>query len=89
MKRLVNILMITTSIVTSIFVICTFLTSYHFCYFGLIFNSYIPVEIGTAVTVLLLGIRFILNYHGVKKIVHSLFFLVMAAMLFLLITLVK
>ena len=89
MKRVVNILMITASIVTSIFIICTFLTSYHFCYFGLIFNSYIPIEIGTAVTVLLLGIRFIVNYHGIRKIVYSLFSFIMAAMLFLLITLVK
>lgn len=70
MKRIVNLLCIISGIITSVLVMCTFLTSYHFLYVGFIFNYYTPIQIGLIITFLLLTLKFIINEHGKKRIVY-------------------
>lgn len=72
MKKGVAVLSIISSIVTSIIIICTFLTSYHFWNLGYIFNSYRPIQISVSITLILLGIRLYINGSGRRRYVYAL-----------------
>ena len=67
MKKIINIITIISSIITSLIVICTFLTSYQFVYIDLIFNSYKLIQISLAITMLLLAINMIVDEQKDKK----------------------
>ncbi|NLK95960.1 MAG: hypothetical protein GX275_12375 [Clostridiales bacterium] len=89
MKKIINVLSVASAAITSVLIICTFLTSYHFYYVGLIFNSYRPIQIGVAVTMCILGIRLLINEEGIKKFVYFLLCLLISASLLFSMTLVK
>ena len=67
MKRLVEALVYVLTIITSIIVICTFLTTYQFQ----MFNSYVPLQFGVSATMAALGLRFILDKSIEKRMLYS------------------
>ena len=90
MKRLVNLLGFIAAFITSILIICTFTTTYQFYYVGQIFNSYLPIQLGVCITMAILGIRFLLNETGKKRIIYSaLSFAISISLIFFMINLVK
>lgn len=70
MKKLINLLEFISAFITSILIICTFLTTYQFYYVGQIFNSYLPIQLGVCITMAILAIRFLINETGKKRIVY-------------------
>ena len=90
MKKLVNLLGSMAAFITSILIICTFTTTYQFYYVGQIFNSYVPIQLGVCITMAILGIRFLLNETGKKRIVYSAFsFAISISLIFFMMNLVK
>lgn len=89
MKRLINILSLVSAAVTSVLIIFTFMTSYQFFYVGQMFNSYVPIQVGFAITMALLSLRFWLNESGSKKFTYSMLSLLISIMLVFSITIVK
>ncbi|MDU6040494.1 hypothetical protein [Clostridium butyricum] len=71
MKKLINMLSFGSAFITSILIICTFLTTYQFYYVGQIFNSYFPIQLGVCITMAILSIRFLVNESGSKRILYS------------------
>lgn len=71
MKKLINLLSFGSAFITSILIICTFLTTYQFYYVGQIFNSYFPIQLGVCITMAILSIRFLINESGSKRILYS------------------
>lgn len=71
MKKLVNLLSFISAFITSILIICTFLTTYQFYYVGQIFNSYFPIQLGVCITMAVLSLRFLLNERGKDRIIYS------------------
>ena len=57
--------------ITSVIIILTFLTTYHFINIMPVFNSYVPLQIGICITMALWGIRFLLNSVGREKYMYS------------------
>ena len=57
--------------ITSVIIILTFLTTYHFINIMPVFNSYVPLQIGICITMALWGIRFLLNNVGREKYMYS------------------
>lgn len=89
MKKFINIMIIISAGITSLLILCTLLTSYQFYYFGQIFNSYMPIQIGTATTMGFLTMRFWKNEYGNKKIIYSALSLTISIILILSISIVK
>lgn len=89
MKKVINILCVLATIITSILIICTFLTTYQFYYVGLIFNRYLPIQIGVGITMVLIGVRFLLNENGRRRIIYFLFSIFISIIILFSITLVK
>lgn len=89
MKKMINALCVIAASTTSILIICTFLTSYQFLYVGLEFNSYLPIQIGLAVTMSLLAVRFLLNENGIKRIVYFLVSIFISILFCISVTIVK
>ncbi|SJT82140.1 Uncharacterised protein [Clostridioides difficile] len=84
MKTLVNWLTLICGFITSILIVCTFLTSYQFYYVNQIFNSYLPVQLGIFIT------RFMINETGRKRIIYSAFsFTISISLIFFIVNLVK
>jgi len=71
MKKVVDTLVYVLTIITSIIIICTFLTTYQFYYVNLIFNSYVPLQLGVSATMAVLAIRFILDKTIERRILYS------------------
>ena len=71
MKKLINLLSFGSAFITSILIICTFLTTYQFYYVGQIFNSYFPIQLGVCITMAILSIRFLVKESGSKRILYS------------------
>lgn len=71
MKKLVDTLVYVLTIITSIIIICTFLTTYQFYYVNQIFNSYFPLQLGVSATMAVLAIRFILDKTIEQRILYS------------------
>ena len=59
------------AILTSVIIVLTFLTTYHFINIMPMFNSYFPLQIGICITMALWGIRFLLNSFGKEKYIYS------------------
>ncbi|OOM77706.1 hypothetical protein CLPUN_21410 [Clostridium puniceum] len=90
MKRLVNLLGFIAAFITSILIICTFTTTYQFYYVGQIFNSYLPMQLGVCVTMTILGVRFLLNETGKKRILYAtLSFVIAISLIFFMLNFVK
>ncbi|WP_026886541.1 hypothetical protein [Clostridium beijerinckii] len=90
MKRLINLLEFISAFITSILIICTFLTTYQFYYVGQIFNSYLPIQLGVCITMAILALRFLLNETGKKRIIYSILsFLISISLIFFMINLIK
>ena len=90
MKGLINLLGFIAAFITSILIICTFTTTYQFYYVGQIFNSYLPIQLGVCITMTILGIRFLINETGKKRIIYSSFsFAIAISLIFFMINLVK
>jgi len=90
MKRITNLLGFTAAFITSILIICTFTTTYQFYYVGQIFNSYLPIQLGVCITMAILGLRFILNETGKRRILYAaLSFAISISLVFFMINLVK
>lgn len=71
MKKFINLLSFGSAFITSILIICTFLTTYQFYYVGQIFNSYFPIQLGVCITMAVLSVRFLINESGSKRILYS------------------
>lgn len=71
MKKFINLLSFGSAFITSILIICTFLTTYQFYYVGQIFNSYFPIQLGVCITMAVLSVRFFVNESGRKRILYS------------------
>lgn len=71
MKKLINILCVLSAVITSILIICTFATSYQFFYVNQVFNYYWPIQLGGAITMALLAIRFRLSGIVARRLVYS------------------
>ena len=90
MEKLVNVFGFMAAFITSILIICTFTTTYQFYYVGQIFNSYVPIQLGVCITMSILGIRFLLNETGKKRIIYSAFsFAISISLIFFMMNLVK
>lgn len=89
MKRVINTLCILSAVITSGLIICTFATSYQFFYVAQIFNSYVPIQIGGAVTMVLLGLKFWVNEIGYKKHIYTLVSILISMGLIISMTFVK
>ena len=86
---MINILTIGSACVTSALIICTILTSYQFIYIGQLFYYYMPIQIGVAVTMAFLALRFWINEKGIKRIGYSGVSFLLSIVLLLSINLVK
>lgn len=90
MKQLVNLLGFIAAFITSILIICTFTTTYQFYYVGQIFNSYLPIQLGVCITMTILGVRFLLNETGKKRILYaSVSFVIAVSLIFFMVNFVK
>jgi len=90
MKKLVNLLGFIAAFITSILIICTFTTTYQFYYVGQIFNSYLPMQLGVCLTMTILGVRFLLNETGKKRILYAaLSFIISISLIFFMVNFVK
>lgn len=90
MKKIVNLLGSMAAFITSILIICTFTTTYQFYYVSQVFNSYIPIQLGVSITMAILGVRFLINETGRKRIIYSAFsFAISISLIFFMMNLVK
>lgn len=89
MKKLVNLLSFISAMITSILIICTIMTSYQFFYVDQIFNSYRPVQIGSAVTMALISLRFWVSKDDNNRIAYSVISLLISVILIFSTSLVK
>lgn len=89
-KDVITGICITAAMITSIIIICTFLTIYQFFYVGQIFNSYYMLQIWISITMMLWGIRFLLYYKGKERFIYSLICITISvSFIFFIINLVK
>lgn len=87
MKKLINLLSFISAFITSIIIICTFMTTYQFHYVGQMFNSYLPVQLGVCITMGILALRFLVIETGKKRLVYCAFSLVLSiSLIFFMVT---
>ena len=90
MKKFINLLEFISAFITSILIICTFMTTYQFYYVGQIFNSYLPIQLGVCLTMTILGVRFLLNETGKKRILYAaISFVIAVSLIFFMVNFVK
>ena len=70
-KDLFTLICTIAAISTSVIIILTFLTTYHFINSMPIFNSYFPLQMGICITMARWGIRFLLNRIAKEKYIYS------------------
>ncbi|WP_297633967.1 hypothetical protein [uncultured Clostridium sp.] len=70
MKKIVNALGMVMSVVSTIVIICTFLTSYQFIFLGNIFSTYLTLQVCIALTMILWGMKFWMEEFGRKKYIY-------------------
>ena len=79
-----------SAIATSVVVVLTFLTTYHFINSMPIFNSYLLLQVGLFITMMLWGIRFLLNNSVRERYIYSIICITISIIsLFFMINLVK
>lgn len=90
MKKLINLLGFASAFITSILIICTFMTTYQFYYVSQIFNSYLPIQLGVCITMAVLALRFLLIETGRKRLIYFAFSLTISiSLIFFMMNLVK
>lgn len=90
MKKIINLLGFASAFITSIIIICTFVTTYQFYYVGQIFNSYFPIQLGVCITMAILALRFLIIETGRKRLVYFAFSLAISiSLVFFMINLIK
>ncbi|EOR28131.1 hypothetical protein A500_00765 [Clostridium sartagoforme AAU1] len=78
------------AIATSVIIVLTFLTTYHFINIMPIFNSYLLLQIGICLTMALWAIRFFIYRSGREKYIYSSICIIISVVsLFFIINLVK
>ncbi|MBD7915062.1 hypothetical protein H9660_07855 [Clostridium sp. Sa3CUN1] len=76
--------------ITSVIIVLTFLTTYHFINSMPIFNSYLPLQIGLCITMALWAIRFAINKVGREKYIYAIVCIIISLIsLFFIMNLVK
>lgn len=70
-EDLFTIICTISAFITSVIIILTFLTTYHFINSMPIFTSYAPLQIGICITMALWGIRFLLNKVRKERYIYS------------------
>ncbi len=70
MKKFIDVLIYILMSITSIIIVCTFLTTYQFYYVNQIFNSYVPLELSLSGTMMAMAIRFVLDKDIEKRILY-------------------
>lgn len=78
LEKLLTIVCIIITIVTSIVIICTLLTTYQFKNLGQMFNSYFSMQLGASITMGLWGLRFFLYSNGKEKYIYSIISFIIA-----------
>lgn len=90
MKKLINLLGFVCAFITSILIICTFMTTYQFYYVGQIFNSYLPIQLGVCITMAIIALRFLIIETGKKRLVYFAFSLAISvSLIFFMMNLIK
>ncbi|MFW2489590.1 hypothetical protein [Clostridium chromiireducens] len=90
MKKLINLLGFACAFITSILIICTFMTTYQFYYVSQIFNSYLPIQLGVCITMAIIALRFLIIETGKKRLVYFAFSLAISvSLIFFMINLIK
>ncbi len=83
MKKVIRTLNFIAAWITSIMIILTILTSYDFVYIGRVFESYLPIQIGLSLNMLLLSLDFFLKENGRRKLQYSIFsFILLIGMIY-------
>lgn len=89
-KDIMTAICMIAAMMTSVIIICTFLTTYQFVYVGQMFNSYYMLQIGVCITMGLWGIRFLLYHKGKERYIYfSICTIISVALIFFIINLVK
>ena len=89
-KGIFTVICTISACITSVIIILTFLTTYHFINIVPIFNSYAPLQIGICITMALWGIRFLLNKPEKEWYIYSILCITISIVsLFFLLNLVK
>ena len=89
-KNLFTLICTIAAISTSVIIILTFLTTYHFINIMHVFNSYLPLQIGICITMALWGFRFLLNKFERERYIYSITCIIISIIsLFFIINLVK
>lgn len=83
MKKVIRTLNFIAAWATSIMIILTILTSYDFVYIGRVFESYLPIQMGLSLNMLLLSLDFFLKENGRRKLQYSIFsFILLIGMIY-------
>lgn len=89
-KDIMTAICMTSAMITSGIIICTFLTIYQFFYVGQMFNSYYALQIAVCITMMLWGIRFLLYHKGKERFIYFLICIAISiSLMFFIINLVK
>ncbi|MEG1483389.1 hypothetical protein [Clostridium sp.] len=89
-KDIMTTICMIAAMVTSVIIICTFLTTYQFIYVGQMFNSYYMLQIGVCITMILWGFRFLLYHKGKERYIYFIICTTIAvSLIFFIINLVK
>ena len=77
-KELFTLICTISVIITSVIIVLTFLTTYHFINSMPIFNSYLPLQIGICITMALWAIRFTINRYGRERYIYPIIFIIIS-----------
>lgn len=70
-KGIITLICTSAAFLTSVIIILTFLTTYHFINSMPIFDSYFPLQLGLCITMALWAVRFSLYRFGKEKYIYS------------------
>lgn len=81
MKKFIDVLIYVLMSITSIIILCTFLTTYQFFYVNQMFNSYVPLELALSATMAAMAVRFVLDKTIEKRILYCIISVTISASL--------
>ncbi len=81
MKKFIDVLIYILMSITSIIIICTFLTTYQFYYVNQIFNSYVPLELSLSATMAVIAARFVADKTVENRILYFIISIVISVSL--------
>lgn len=70
-KDIFTLICTISTIIASIIIVFTFLSTYHFVNNMPIFNSYLLLQLGICITMILWSIRFYIYRTGIEKYIYS------------------